>query len=123
MLFCFLNGLHAVRVCDRYLYSNTLTGTIPDSIGSLSALKQLCVLVKLAVASLVRARAGERRAAAFLLCAGVSFVFAFACFFRTSLGWLPCAFDACVRASHTWRPKLLSGVIGERGGGRGGRAR
>ena len=69
MLVCavllFSNGLHAARVCNRSLFNNTLTGTIPASIASLPALKQLCVCIKLAVASLlcgrVRAEGAQRR--------------------------------------------------------------
>ena len=56
VLFGFWNGLHTVRFLNRALYSNYLTGTIPDSIGSASALQLLCVLIELSVSSVCIAR-------------------------------------------------------------------
>ena len=56
VLFGFSNGLHTARFLNRDLHSNQLTGTIPDSIGSVSALQYLCVSIELAVSSLSFAR-------------------------------------------------------------------
>jgi hypothetical protein len=120
VLFCFSNGLHAAHDCNRYLYSNTLTGSIPDSIGSAANLTVLCVLIDLAASSLlsVRVRAEGSRSGVSLLCRRFVFVRVSLFFFGRHL--LSCAFDACVRALHTLRPKLLSGGIDGCGGGWGG---
>ena len=93
----FSNGLHAARDCNRSLYSNTLTGTIPASIASLPALKQLCVCIKLAVASLlcgrVRAEGAQRR---FSLFAGALFFISVRLLFPHAAGYLARSKCACV---------------------------
>ncbi len=115
MLVCavllFSNGLHAARVRNRAVHKNALTGAIPDSIGSAATLTLLCVLIDLAASSLlsVRVRAEGSRSCVSLLCRRFVFVRVSLFFFGRRL--LPCAFDACVRALHTLRPKLLSGGI------------
>ena len=102
MLVCvvslFSNGLHAARVCNRYLFSNALTGTIPASIALLPALKRLCVCIKLAVASLlcgrVRAEGAQRR---FSLFAGALFFISVRLLFPHATGYLAHSKCACVR--------------------------
>ena len=60
VLFGFSNGLHTVRFLNRALDSNYLTGTIPVSIGSASALKLLCVWIDSSLCIAYRERAQRR---------------------------------------------------------------
>ena len=83
----FSNGLHAARDCNRSLYSNTLSGTIPDTIGSAANLTLLCVLIDLAASSVLseRVRAEGARSGGSLLCR--RFVFVRVSLFFSDVAW------------------------------------